>query len=87
MAFIPALAAAQPACAGQASPGGVSDAKGGTDQGKASGKHDGTDKAFLTLAYSAQAAGLDRDPDYSSRAFDLSHFERHAVRVRFGVAI
>ena len=44
-----------------------------------------SDKAFLTLAYSTQVAGRNHDPEDAGRAFDLNHFERHAVRVKFGV--
>jgi hypothetical protein len=43
------------------------------------------EKGFLTLAYSAQVFGHDRDPDSANRAFDLNQFARHDVRVRFGV--
>ncbi|AWN43388.1 hypothetical protein [Methylobacterium durans] len=43
------------------------------------------EKAFLTLAHSTQIAGHDRDPSYTRRAFDLTHFERHAVRVKLGL--
>jgi hypothetical protein len=47
--------------------------------------HRFTDKAFMTLAYAGQVRGHDRDPLYAARAFDLTHFERHNVRVRFGL--
>ncbi|MER2267138.1 hypothetical protein [Methylobacterium oxalidis] len=43
------------------------------------------EKAFVTLAYAMQVAGHDRDPSYARRAFDLTHFERHAVRVKLGL--
>ena len=44
------------------------------------------DKGFLTLAYSTQVFGHDRDPDFTDRAFDLNQFSRHNVRVRFGIS-
>jgi hypothetical protein len=47
--------------------------------------HRFSDKAFLTLAYTTQVAGHSRDPEDAGRAFDLRQFERHAVRVKFGV--
>ncbi|GJD64486.1 hypothetical protein [Methylobacterium frigidaeris] len=43
------------------------------------------EKGFLTLAYSTQVFGHDRDPDFSDRAFNLAQFSRHNLRVRFGV--
>ena len=43
------------------------------------------EKGFLTLAYSTQVFGHDRDPDFTDRAFNLNQFARHAFRVRFGV--
>lgn len=43
------------------------------------------EKGFLTLAYSTQVFGHDRDPDFSDRAFNLNQFSRHNLRVRFGV--
>lgn len=46
--------------------------------------HKFSEKAYVTLAYAAQVAGHDRDPTYAARAFDLAHFERHAVRVKLG---
>lgn len=42
-------------------------------------------KGFLTLAYSTQVFGHDRDPDFSDRAFNLNQFSRHNLRVRFGI--
>lgn len=42
-------------------------------------------KAYVTLAYAGQIWGRDRDPDQARRALDLTHFERHAVRVKFGL--
>lgn len=44
-----------------------------------------TEKGFLTVAYSAQVFGHDRDPDFTDRAFDLNQFSRHNLRIRFGV--
>lgn len=43
------------------------------------------EKGFLTVAYSTQVFGHDRDPDFSDRAFNLNQFSRHNLRVRFGV--
>ncbi|MFJ7441476.1 hypothetical protein ACIQW5_28065 [Methylorubrum thiocyanatum] len=43
------------------------------------------EKGFLTLAYSTQVFGHDRDPDFSDRAFNLNQFSRHNLRVRFGI--
>ncbi|WP_139040265.1 hypothetical protein [Methylobacterium terricola] len=43
------------------------------------------EKGFLTLAYSTQVFGHDRDPDFSDRVFNLTQFSRHNLRVRFGV--
>jgi hypothetical protein len=43
------------------------------------------EKGFLTLAYSTQVFGHDRDPDFADRAFNLNQFSRHNLRVRFGV--
>jgi hypothetical protein len=43
------------------------------------------DKAFLTLAYSAQVAGSEHTDDGTKQNFELSDFSRHTVRVRFGV--
>ncbi|GJD53119.1 hypothetical protein OPKNFCMD_5890 [Methylobacterium crusticola] len=47
--------------------------------------HQVSEKGFVSVAYSAQVFGHDRDPDYTDRALDLAHFPRHSVRVRFGV--
>jgi hypothetical protein len=47
--------------------------------------HRFSDKAFLTLAYTTQVAGHNRDPEDAGRTFELRQFERHAVRVKFGV--
>lgn len=44
-----------------------------------------SDKAFMTLAYAGQVAGHDRTEGQTRRPLDLSHFERHAVRVKLGV--
>ncbi|WP_147048550.1 hypothetical protein [Methylobacterium gnaphalii] len=44
------------------------------------------DKGFLTLAYSTQVFGHDRDPDFTDHAFDLTHFARHNLRIRFGAS-
>lgn len=44
-----------------------------------------SEKGFLTVAYATQLSGHDRDPDFAGRAFNLTQFARHAVRVRFGV--
>jgi hypothetical protein len=44
-----------------------------------------SDKAFVTLAYAGQVAGRDRTPDHTRRPLDLTHFERHAVRVKLGM--
>lgn len=43
------------------------------------------EKAFLTLAYSAQVAGSEHTDDGTKQNFELSDFSRHTVRVRFGV--
>nr|USU32783.1 hypothetical protein NG677_03550 [Methylobacterium sp. OTU13CASTA1] len=43
------------------------------------------EKGFLTVAYSAQVSGHDRAPDFADRAFNLTQFARHNLRVRFGV--
>ncbi|QIJ78101.1 hypothetical protein GU700_00345 [Methylobacterium sp. NI91] len=43
------------------------------------------EKGFLTLAYSTQVFGHDRDPDFSDRAFNLNQFSRHNLRVRFDI--
>jgi hypothetical protein len=39
----------------------------------------------VTLAYAGQVAGRDRTEGQTRRPLDLSHFERHAVRVKLGV--
>jgi len=44
-----------------------------------------SEKGFLTLAYAAQVFGHDRAPDFSDRAFNLTQFARHALRIRFGI--
>ncbi|TGE00581.1 hypothetical protein [Methylobacterium nonmethylotrophicum] len=44
-----------------------------------------SDKAFVTLAYAGQIAGRDRTEGQTRRPLDLTHFERHAVRVKLGV--
>lgn len=44
-----------------------------------------SEKGFLTLAYATQVFGHDRDPNFSGRAFNLTQFARHNLRVRFGV--
>jgi hypothetical protein len=41
--------------------------------------------AFVTVAYSGQVAGKDRDPDLRNRALDLTHFERHNIKIKAGV--
>ncbi|AWN37742.1 hypothetical protein DK427_20095 [Methylobacterium radiodurans] len=43
------------------------------------------EKGYLTLAYSTQVFGHDRDPDFADRAFNLNQFSRHNLRVRFGI--
>lgn len=47
--------------------------------------HRVTEKAWLTLAYGAQVWGHDTDPAYTRRALGLSQFERHNLRVKFGM--
>ncbi|MDO9426591.1 MAG: hypothetical protein Q7T93_07140 [Methylobacterium sp.] len=44
-----------------------------------------SEKGFLTVAYAAQILGHDRDPAFTDRAFNLTQFARHNLRVRFGV--
>ena len=48
--------------------------------------HQVSEKGFLTVAYAAQVIGHDRDPAFTNRAFNLTQFARHNLRVRFGVA-
>jgi hypothetical protein len=47
--------------------------------------HQKIGKGFITLAYSGQVAGEVRDPGFLDRAFNLTHFERHAVRIKVGM--
>ena len=47
--------------------------------------YQGMEKGFLTLAYSTQVFGHDRDPDFSDQVFNLNQFSRHNLRVRVGV--
>ncbi|WP_236960282.1 hypothetical protein [Methylobacterium durans] len=47
--------------------------------------HRFTEKAWLTLAYGAQVWGRDTDPAYARRALGLNQFERHNLRVKFGM--
>ena len=47
--------------------------------------HHKFDKAFITIAYSGQVAGKDRDPELRNHRLDLTHFERHQLRVKVGM--
>ncbi|MCJ2035296.1 hypothetical protein [Methylobacterium sp. J-068] len=47
--------------------------------------HRFTEKAWLTLAYSGQVWGRDTGPALAGRALGLNQFERHNVRVKFGM--
>jgi hypothetical protein len=44
-----------------------------------------TEKVWLTVAYTAQVWGRDTDPAYARRGLGLTQFERHNLRVKFGV--
>lgn len=44
-----------------------------------------TEKIWLTVAYAAQVWGRDNDPTYARRGFGLTGFERHNLRVKFGM--
>lgn len=47
--------------------------------------HRFTEKVWLTMAYAAQVWGRDTDPAYARRALGLNQFDRHNLRVKFGV--
>ena len=47
--------------------------------------HRFTEKTWLTLAYATQIWGRDTDPSYARRAFGLNQYERHNLRVKFGM--
>lgn len=47
--------------------------------------HRFTEKIWLTAAYAGQVWGRDTDPALAGRAFGLNQFERHHVRVKFGM--
>lgn len=44
-----------------------------------------TEKIWLTVAYAAQVWGRDTDPAYARRGLGLTQFERHNLRVKFGM--
>ncbi|MGE8128559.1 hypothetical protein ACQKQD_16435 [Methylobacterium sp. NPDC080182] len=44
-----------------------------------------TEKIWLTVAYAAQVWGRDTDPTYARRGLGLTQFERHNLRVKFGM--
>jgi hypothetical protein len=41
--------------------------------------------AYISVAYSGQVAGKDRDPEFRNRGLNLTHFERHQVRIKVGM--
>ena len=47
--------------------------------------HRFTEKTWLTVAYAAQVWGRDTDPAYARRGLGLNQFERHNLRVKFGM--
>lgn len=47
--------------------------------------HRFTEKIWLTAAYAGQVWGRDADPALAGRALGLNQFERHNVRVKFGM--
>ena len=47
--------------------------------------HRFTEKIWLTVAYAGQVWGRDTDPTLVGRALGLNQFERHNVRVKFGM--
>ncbi|MGE7415540.1 hypothetical protein [Methylobacterium tarhaniae] len=47
--------------------------------------HRFTEKIWLTVAYAGQIWGRDADPALAGRALGLNQFERHNVRVKFGM--
>ena len=47
--------------------------------------HRFTEKAWITVAYSAQVWGRDTDPALARRGLGLNQFERHNLRVKVGV--
>ncbi|MFH6787159.1 MULTISPECIES: hypothetical protein [Methylobacterium] len=47
--------------------------------------HRFTEKIWLTAAYAGQVWGRDADPSLIGRALGLNQFERHNVRVKFGM--
>lgn len=47
--------------------------------------HRFTEKIWLTVAYAGQVWGRDADPSLAGRALGLNQFERHTVRVKFGM--
>ncbi len=42
-------------------------------------------KGFLTVAYATQVIGHDRSQAFADRAFNLTQFARHNLRIRFGI--
>ncbi|ACA20674.1 conserved hypothetical protein [Methylobacterium sp. 4-46] len=47
--------------------------------------HRFTEHAWVTVAYAGQVWGRDTDPSLANRAFGLSQFERHNMRVKLGL--
>lgn len=47
--------------------------------------HRFTEKIWLTAAYAGQVWGRDADPTLAGRALGLNQFERHNIRVKFGM--
>lgn len=47
--------------------------------------HRFTEKVWLTVAYAGQVWGRDTDPPFAQRALGLNQFERHNLRIKFGV--
>jgi len=47
--------------------------------------HRFTEKVWLTVAYAGQVWGRDTDPALAGRALGLNQFERHNLRVKFGM--
>ncbi|KQP51908.1 hypothetical protein ASF39_09145 [Methylobacterium sp. Leaf108] len=47
--------------------------------------HRFTEKVWVTLAYAAQVWGRDTDPGLKGRASGLNQFERHNLRIKFGM--
>lgn len=47
--------------------------------------HRFTEKVWLTVAYAGQVWGRDTDPALAGRSLGLNQFERHSLRVKFGM--